>query len=384
MLSGPIFTLCEVQNGNLKFLVLSNYKLSGQFPDSCWMRLKGLQVLNLANNHFHGKIPSSVGFLHRIVSLDLGNNNFSGELPTSLNNCKDLIFLNLGYDALAGQIPIWLRTSYPNLIILILLSNHFNGSIPIHLCHLEHLQVLDLALNQISGSIPKCLNNLSSLTKKDSPDATIIHSSIETIGSMGYLFSYIDHLFFMWKGKEHEYKNIIGLLKSIDLSSNNLTGWIPREILELVGLVSLNLSRNHLTVQITLEIDMLQTLDALDLSKNQLSGGIPSSLSYIDRLSVLDLSNNNLSEKIPTSPQLDTFNASSYEGNPNLCGAPLPKKCSGEEIAQIPAMNGSREHAGMQDEKEGFISKGFYVSVALGFIAGFWGVVGTLVLNMSL
>nr|POF18752.1 brassinosteroid lrr receptor kinase brl2 [Quercus suber] len=188
----------------------------------------------------------------------------------------------------------------------------------------------------------------------------------------------------MWKGKEHEYKNILGLLKSIDLSSNNLTGRIPGEIVELVGLVSLNLSRNRLTGQITSEIDMLQSLDALDLSKNQLSGGIPSSLSHIDRLSVLDLSSNNLSGKIPTSPQLDTFNASSYEGNPNLCGAPLPKKCLWEEIAQNPAMNRSREHAGMQDEREGFISIGFYVSAALGFIAGFWGVVGTLVLNMAL
>uniref|UniRef100_A0A7N2LTP2 Uncharacterized protein n=1 Tax=Quercus lobata TaxID=97700 RepID=A0A7N2LTP2_QUELO len=108
----------------------------------------------------------------------------------------------------------------------------------------------------------------------------------------------------------------------------------------------------------------------LDLSKNQLSSRIPFSLSHIDRLSVLDLSNNNLSGKIPTSPQLDTFNASSYEGNPNLCGAPLPKKCSGEGIAQNPTMNRRREHTGMQDKKEGFISLGFYVSLALGFIAG--------------
>ena len=96
------------------------------------------------------------------------------------------------------------------------------------------------------------------------------------------------------------------------------------------------------------------------------------------------MSNNNLSGKIPTSPQLDTFNASSYEGNPNLCRAPHPKKCLGEEIAQNPAMNGSREHVGMQDEKEGFITLGFYVSVVLGFITGFWGVVGTLILNKSL
>ena len=149
-------------------------------------------------------------------------------------------------------------------------------------------------------------------------------------------------------------------------------------------MISLNLSRNHLFGQIVSNIGALQSLDFLDLSKNQLFGRIPFSLSHIDRLSVLDLSNNNLSGKIPTSPQLDTFNASSYEGNPNLCGAPLPKKCSGEGIAQNPAMNRRRDHAGMQDKKEGFISLGFYVSLALGFIAGFWGVVGTLLLNMSL
>ncbi|XP_030970940.1 receptor-like protein EIX2 [Quercus lobata] len=385
LLSGPISSLCEVQNGKLNILDLSNNQLSRPIPDSCLMHFEGLLILNLANNHFHGKIPSSVGFLHEIVTLDLGNNNFSGKLPSSLKNCTKLVFFNLKQNDLSGQIPMWLGISHPNLVVLILRSNHFYGAIPTHICHLAHLQILDLALNQISGSMPKCLNNLTALTQKVSPNATISHSH-ETQVSDNTLFdmSYDDRMFFMWKGKEHEYKNILGLLKSIDLSSNNLTGRIPREIVELVGLVSLNLSRNRLTGQITSEIDMLQSLDALDLSQNQLSGGIPSSLSHIDRLSVLDLSNNNFSGKIPTSPHLDTFKATSYEGNPNLCGVPLPKKCSGEEIAQNPAMNRSREHAGRQDEKEGLISIGFYVSVALGFIAGFWGVVGTLVLNMSL
>ena len=106
------------------------------------------------------------------------------------------------------------------------------------------------------------------MTQKDSPNATIAYSSFEIISNFGYEISYIDRIFFMWKGKEREYKNILGLLKSIDLSSNNLTGRIPGEIVELVGLVSLNLSRNCLTGQITSEIDMLQSLDFLNLSKN--------------------------------------------------------------------------------------------------------------------
>ena len=189
---------------------------------------------------------------------------------------------------------------------------------------------------------------------------TITHEYDEILGMTLYSIVYDDQALWTWKGSEHEYKNILGLLKII------------------------NLSRNHLFGQIVSNIGALQSLDFLDISKNQLSGRIPFSLSHIDRLSVLDLSNNNLSGKLLTGPQLSTFDASSYEGNPNLYGQPLPKLCLGERIAQNPAMNGSREHVGIQEEEEGFIYLGFYVSVALGFIAGFWGVVGTLLLNMSL
>ena len=383
MFSESVLSLCAINNEDLGFLDLSNNRLSGELPD-CWMHLKGLGILNLANNHFQGKIPNSLGSLLGIETLDLSNNNFSGELTSSLNNCVELKFINLRDNNLSGEIPMWLGSSLQNLVVIILRSNHLHGSLPLHLCHLAHLQVLDFALNQISGSIPKCFNNLTALTQKVRANATISHIYDQYFGSFYMTRTYDDHVLLMWKGREYDYKHILGLLKIIDLSSNKLTGAIPEEITELTGLISLNLSRNLLSGQIISNIGELQSLDFLDLSKNQLSGRIPSSLSHIDRLSVLDLSNNNLSGKIPTSPQLDTFNASSYEGNPNLCGAPLLEKCPGEEIAQNPAMNGSREHAGMQDEKEGFISIGFYVSVALGFIAGFWGVVGTLVLNMSL
>ena len=42
-------------------------------------------------------------------------------------------------------------------------------------------------------------------------------------------------------------------------------------------------------------------------------------------------------------------------------------------------MNGG--HASMQDEQDGFITLGFYVRATLGFVIGFWGVFGTLLLN---
>ena len=192
---------------------------------------------------------------------------------------------------------------------------------------------------------------------------------------------YDDRAIWIWKGREREYQSILGLVKSIDFSSNKLVGTIPREILKLDGLISLNLSRNLLTGRIPLEIGFLQALDSLDLSKNQLCGEIPSSISVINFLNFLDLSNNNLSGKIPIGPKLSTFKATAYEGNPNLCGFPLPKKCFGEEITQNSTVNGG--HASMQDEEVGFITLGYYVCATLGFVIGFWGVFGTLLLNRA-
>ncbi|KAK4607134.1 hypothetical protein RGQ29_001095 [Quercus rubra] len=226
---------------------------------------------------------------------------------------------------------------------------------PPHLCHLTHLQLLDLALNKITGSIPKCLNNLISLTNTKSPNAANNHS-YELLSSR-----YVDVTIWMWKGREYEYGNNLVLVKSIDLSSNKLFGVIPEEIVMLNGLISLNLSRNLLTGKITSDIGLLHSLEVLDLSDNKLGGEIPSTISLIDSLNSLNLRNNNLSGRIPTGTQLSTFNASTYEGNPNLCGFPLPKNCLGEETPQNPTVNGSSGDASMQDEKDGFITQGFYV-----------------------
>ncbi|XP_065630155.1 receptor-like protein EIX2 [Quercus suber] len=280
--------------------------------------------------------------------------------------------------------PIWLGSNHPNLIVLLLRSNRYFGSIASHLCHLTYLKVLDLALNQILGSIPICLKNIIGLTQKWTPNSTITHSYNYTISLDSSAISrYDDHAIWIWKGREYEYKSILGLVKSIDLSSNKLIEEIPREIMELNGLISLNLSRNLLTGRIPLDIGLLESLNSLDLSKNHLCGGIPSSISQINSLSFLNLSNNNLSGEIPTGPQLNTFSATSYEMKPNLCGFPLPNKCLGEEMTQNSIENRGSEHASIQEEEDEFITVGFYVSMALGVVVGFRGVFGTLLLNKS-
>ncbi|KAA3468840.1 serine/threonine-protein kinase BRI1-like 2 [Gossypium australe] len=163
-----------------------------------------------------------------------------------------------------------------------------------------------------------------------------------------FIFSFNDHLLVVWKDFEREYGNTFGLLKSIDLSCNKLSGEIPRELASLEGLINLNLSRNMLRESIIREIGQLKSLDSLDLSTNSLSGEIPKSMSEISFLSVLDLSNNNLSGKIPSSTQLQSFNATSYSRNLGLYREPL-RKCPEDDPPKVPN-NGGIERSSEGDE----------------------------------
>ncbi|CAL2241788.1 unnamed protein product [Prunus armeniaca] len=309
-----------------------------------------------------------MGYLFGIKTLKLNNNRFVGELPSQLKNCTMLTLVDVGENKLSGLIPEWLGENLLNLAIIILRSNQFYRSIPLQLCHLTHLQILDLSMNNISGTIPKCLNNWTTLAKKGTSTLTMHHQS--------FLLDYIDEEYVTWKGVRSKYKNTLGLVKSIDLSCNKLSGEIPTEVTYLVGVVSLNLSRNQLTGQIPSRIGNLEELDSLDLSRNQINGRIPTSLSWIYRIGYLDLSQNNLSGKIPIGTQLQTF-VFAYGGNPLLCGEPLPRTCSEEEKGpgQPVLVN--------EDDKDGLITQGFYISMGLGFAVGFWGVCGTLLLNSA-
>ncbi|XP_021832957.1 probable leucine-rich repeat receptor-like protein kinase At5g63930 [Prunus avium] len=343
-------------------LSLRNNKLSGEFPKA-WSLLRNIMIVDVAYNNLSGNLPSSMGDSCSLFMLKMNNNNFEGEIPFSLQTCTSLRNIDLGNNRFTGEIPPWIGSTAFLVSTLRLRSNFLSGHIPQQLCNLGYLHILDLAHNSFSGTIPKCLKNLTSLR--------IFNNSFYNI-YIGY-----DEQTTVMRGRELQLNTSLVYVKSIDLSSNRFEGEIPQEICSLILLLNLNLSMNRLSGSIPTEIGNLSQLETLDLSLNHLSGRIPQSLSSLTFLSNLNLSYNNLSGEIPLGNQLQALPDSSiYEGNPFLCGFPLSIKCfeDGNSTPKDPKDN---------DNEDGNEKFWFYVSMALGFIVGFWGVFGTLIVKKS-
>eukprot|EP00256_Glycine_max_P056701 XP_014624343.2 receptor-like protein EIX1 [Glycine max] len=362
--------LCKHQDGpvQLEFLNLASNNLSGEIPD-CWMNWTSLVYVNLQSNHFVGNLPQSMGSLADLQSLQIRNNTLSGIFPTSLKKNNQLISLDLGENNLSGSIPTWVGEKLLNVKILLLRSNSFTGHIPNEICQMSLLQVLDLAQNNLSGNIPSCFSNLSAMTLKNQSTDPHIYSQAQLVMLYTSWYSIVSVLLWL-KGRGDEYRNILGLVTSIDLSSNKLLGEIPKKITNLNGLNFLNLSHNQLIGHIPQGIGNMGSLQSIDFSRNQLSGEIPPTISNLSFLSMLDVSYNHLKGKIPTGTQLQTFDASSFIGN-NLCGPPLPINC----------WSNGKTHS--YEGSDGHGVNWFFVGATIGFVVGFWIVIAPLLICRS-
>ncbi|XP_059633800.1 receptor-like protein EIX2 [Cornus florida] len=362
-LGGTIpLSLCKMEM--LKSLVLRTNQLSGELPQ-CWKASQTLSIMDMANNKLSGEIPSSLGSLSSLQELMLSNNMLHGKIPPSLQNCM-LVMIDLGGNNLTGKLPLWIGERAPALQILLLRSNSFSGVIPQRWCNLTELHILDLADNNLSGVIPSCLGNLTALI----------------YGNSSFFYLTTEQIVVVAKGRELTYGKTMEYVNIIDLSANSLIGEIPEEITSLIALGTLNLSMNHLSGWIPDNVGNLQYLETLDVSNNNLSGPIPQSLSSLTFLAHLNMSHNNLAGKIPSGNQLQTLDDSSiYEGNPLLCGLPLPTKCPGDDKSDVPPRDGG--HLDDSDDENGLDMAWFYISLGPGFVVGFWVVFGTILIKKS-
>ena len=323
-LSGEISPLiCKASS--MGVLELSHNNFGGMLPHCLGNFSKDLFDLNLRRNQFHGIIPQTFLKGNSIRTLDFNGNQLEGQVPQSLINCRELEVLDLGNNKINDTFPHWLG-ALPKLQVLVLRSNHFHGHIGFSKIKspFMSLRIIDLAHNEFEGDVPEMyLRSLKAIMNIDEGNVTRRY--------MGDNY-YEDSTVVTIKGLEMEFVKILNTFTTIDLSNNKFQGEIPECIGNLNSLRGLNLSHNDLRGHIPLSFRNLKMLESLDLSSNKLSGQIPQELTSLTFLSFLNLSQNHLTGFIPQGKQFDTFGNDSYYKNTGLCGFPLSKRCTTDEI----------------------------------------------------
>ena len=255
-------SICNLST--IEYLNLSNNSLSGMIPQ-CLANFDSLSLLDLRKNQFRGSIPQIFSKCYDLVALNLNDNELEGKLPPSLANCGDLEVLDVGNNKINDAFPYWTAT-LPRLQVLVLRSNSFHGPIYNNVPSIKRpfpeLRIIDISRNGFTGLLPaRYFQSLKAMMHGDNDDI-----DLDYMNSAGYDQYY--SMILTYKGVDLEMERVLNIFTTIDLSNNRFEGMIPKEVGKLSSLKLLNFSHNILRGHIPSSLGNLTQLESLDLSSN--------------------------------------------------------------------------------------------------------------------
>ncbi|PIA31415.1 hypothetical protein AQUCO_04900012v1 [Aquilegia coerulea] len=304
-----------------------------------------LTQLNLAQNYVTGFIPERIGFCKNLTFLDLSSNALVGSIPAQLQvSC--MFYFNVSRNSLSGNLTLFTKASCSNSsqdinffqeelvgkeyfsvslggswisktvktpidgVVHDFSWNKLSGELPLFsfgdgFLKIDHKPLYKLLLNnnQFDGSLPGTLF----------PSCEDLHSFVVNV-SINQITGKIPRDLFnclQLTSFEAAYNQLRGLippnigdlqmLQYMDLRGNRLTGPIPNQVGKMKDLKWFLLGGNIFKGEFPTQLGQLASLTVLDLSRNALAGAIPSSLANASNLEVLLLDHNRLSGVIPSS-----------------------------------------------------------------------------------
>ncbi|KAH7690697.1 Non-specific serine/threonine protein kinase protein [Dioscorea alata] len=332
--------------GNLKSLKALDLSFNSFYGSLLQLRLPSLQTLDLYSNNFNGTIPKYLGqLLPELDTLGLSYNNIAvrpdwvpppklkdlnmndckvgPRFPSWLQNLKNLSSLGMSNASIFDALPLWFWNFSLAIEVLDLSHNCLEGQLPRFSSKLTNLQVLDLSHNYLEGQLPQFSSNVVDLDQAHGlfSRSTFSNTSINIVPSLDELYISSNKL----TGSIPKTLCKLKHLEILDLSHNMIEGVVPNcwNLSFYSWLAVMDLSHNNLFGIIPTSMNS-QTLDTLHLSNNAFSGELPASFKNYTSLSVLDLGYNNIIGSIPTWLAENLKKLNTLELQNNLLTGPIP------------------------------------------------------------
>ncbi|XP_033148522.1 receptor-like protein 48 [Brassica rapa] len=229
--------------------------------------------LDISQNQIKGNVPAWLWSLPGLAYVDFSLNSFTGfDGPADVFQRNEIYLLDISSNAFKNPFPLLPKS----ITFLSASDNQFSGEIPTTICQLDSLETLVLSNNNFSGSIPRCF-------EKFNTTLTVLHLQNNS------LF-----------GKFPEESVSVALI-SLDVGRNQLSGELPKSLINCTHLEFLNVEDNKFNDTFPFWLRLLPGLQILILRSNEFHGPIhyPGVFLSFPRLRIFDISKNLFSGALP-------------------------------------------------------------------------------------